>query len=132
VSRFRPKYESFKEKHFLEQNLRVFNATLFVFAFWNLVGHWIEGLGTTAREYGALSALVAAIIGVLAAGLIVLNRSRVEHVFLLPFGLIAFFFTERTRPFYGVFFVASLTLLTLSLVRIVIASANRLNRLGRP
>ena len=128
-------YTSYKQGSFLEQSLRVSNTMLIVFAYWNLVRSWttenIEGASPSILSMpGVIIIAVSAGLSGIVFGILLLIHFRLPtHLFILPIAVFASAVTLESQFLSRLIIVPIFAFLSLLLVRLIIALANRMNRL---
>ena len=126
LQQLRSDYERLKQFPLYTQVLRVSNTMFATFSFWNLslVLDPVRGLSIESPAFVFFTLLV----GLVFAVLLIIVPTNLFHLILLPFVAFSFYVTSVREGVLGLVLFPIVALGILSLVRLIIATANRINR----
>lgn len=122
-------YTHYKNRSFLEQLLRVSNTMFAVFTYWNLVRDWLLSQSNFSVNFAVAMIACATVSGIVFGALLLIKPRLGTHLIIFPFVLIACASTIHERLVLRLCIVPASALISLTLIRIIIFSANKINRL---
>jgi len=127
-SEIRTDYEKFKASNLAIQVLRVSNAFIGSFTFWN-VAFGVRHTGHFAwRELSPFLIGASLLVGVVIAGLTVLKLSTRQHLVFLPILVFGFIVSSDRNFLGGLILIPCAVIVYLLMVRAIIRMGNYVNR----